>query len=154
LTDPPRSPSLTRVNWKTAFLAEKPQPEPWARAISALEDHLPAGRPLETLARACATPAQLGLLGHYLADPGDGTPPEARLGRFLAAVDDSIASLPAWIEALELLHAHLEEAGRATTLDRATGYLSCCTEALSASAACADLPAITAEMLNAYGYEG
>ncbi len=108
------------------------------------------------LAEACERPSQIVLLQDLLRlTPRETESAQDRARLFLEIVDESEASLLAWISSLEIFFDYLRKQGRNTSFGLALGYLQCCSDALGGNGLkYTGLPHAVEDMLEAYGFDG
>lgn len=78
----------------------------------------------------------------------------AFLGKLRVLVDESPFELGAWVEAFELVQAHLVREGRAASPESIVGYIHCTADFASGPACDGSLARTVLEMLERYGFEG
>lgn len=73
--------------------------------------------------------------------------------RLLEAADESAFPLRQWVESLRALQSWLDARGLEMPVDDQIGYVCCADESAGAGANMTQLPALVADMLEAYGCE-
>jgi len=143
------------MQWWQEIASERGNGPDWRRSLEKFA-RVPLPEPeARVLADACASPAQLDLLSDLLRDtPREPESPGSRARFFLSIVDESNASLAGWVHSLELLFRFLRSSGRDTSFGMALGFLQCCSDAAGSGSPIVDLPQITDEMLQDYGFQG
>lgn len=143
------------MQWWEKHLVNKAEPALWQFAYEAFSQAPISESQAETIAQACNSPAQLALMGMLLGESlTEPEPPSERVRLFLSIVDESTATLPEWIGALELFYTWLKKTGRSTSFGLALGYIHCCNDAIASNAPFTNLIQATEEMLGLYGFDG
>jgi hypothetical protein len=73
--------------------------------------------------------------------------------QLLEAADESDFSLRQWVESLRTIQCWLDARGLAMPLEDQIGYICCASESAASGANLTHLPALVADMLEAYGCE-
>ncbi|MDP0500180.1 MAG: hypothetical protein Q7P63_08765 [Verrucomicrobiota bacterium JB022] len=123
----------------------------WKQAVEQLLSAGAAADDALPLIKAAPEPATLRRLARML---GHDQHPRHALEQLFDAVDASSENLATWLKGLAVLQLWLENEGRATTLQQATGYVECSNAANEMQVTKLELDAMVESMLEAYGYSG
>ena len=108
----------------------------------------------QLIAESCETPGQLDLVTRAIQNNGEGETPRESTRLFLEIVDESPQPIKEWLEAIQTLYDYINRNSRRTTFGKALGFIHCCSDACLQDVQSSTLSQMTADMLEAYGFEG
>lgn len=128
----------------------------WQHAIQVFSQISWPATAAEKILEAVKEPDQLEALACFWAEEKDQSlaAMDQLCQVWLQRVDDTGLALDEWLEAYAVLSRFLQEQGRKTSFELATGFISCSEEAAGMGYGHGRVADVVLQMLKEYGYEG